>query len=123
MAEATYILGILAVVLLMGIGAQLLGKLLKMPSIVFLLLFGIILGPEGLEIVDMTGFENELEAIVALSVAIIIFDGGLQINVRHIRTLQRNILNIITIGVLITFTGASITAYYLLEIEPGMQDT
>ncbi len=120
MAEATYILGILAVVLLMGIGAQLFGKLLKMPSIVFLLLFGIILGPEGLKIVDMTGFENELEAIVALAVAIIIFDGGLQINVKHIRTLQRNILNIITIGVLITFTGASITAYCLLDIEPGM---
>jgi NhaP-type Na+/H+ or K+/H+ antiporter len=120
MAEATYILGILAVVLLMGIGAQLFARFLKMPSIVFLLLFGIILGPEGLKIIDMNGFENELEAIVALSVAIIIFDGGLQINVKHIRTLQRSILNIITIGVLITFTGASITAYYLLDIGPGM---
>ncbi len=120
MAEATYFLGILAVVLLMGISSQLLGKLFKMPSIVFLLLFGIILGPEGLKIVDMTGFENELEAIVALSVAIIIFDGGLQINIGHIKTIQRDILNIITIGVLITFSGASITAYYLLHMQPGM---
>jgi NhaP-type Na+/H+ or K+/H+ antiporter len=120
MVEATNILTILAVVLLMGIEAQLLGKFLKIPSIVFLLIFGIILGPEGLKIIDMTGFENELEAIVALSVAIIIFDGGLQINIKHIRTLQRSVLNIITIGVLITFIGASITSYYLLDIEPGM---
>ncbi|MBE0523469.1 MAG: cation:proton antiporter [Methanosarcinales archaeon] len=114
------ILAILAVVLLIGIGSQILGKLIKIPSIVFLLLFGILLGPEFLNIIDSSNLEQELEAIVALSVAIIVFDGGLQINVRHIRTLQKSILYLITIGVLITFTGASLAAYYLLNVDPGI---
>lgn len=114
------ILAILAAVLLIGIGSQILGKLIKIPSIVFLLLFGILLGPEFLNIIDSSNFEQELEAIVALSVAIIVFDGGLQINVRHIRTLQKSILYLITIGVLITFTGASLAAYYLLNVDPGI---
>ena len=77
------VLAILAAVLLIGIGSQILGKLFKIPSIVFLLLFGILLGPEFLNIIDSSNFEQELEAIVALSVAIIVFDGGLQINVRQ----------------------------------------
>ena len=114
------ILAILAVVLLIGIGSQVLGKLFKMPVIVFLLLFGILLGPEFLNIIDSSNFEQELEAIVALSVAIIVFDGGLQINVRQIRTLQKSILYLVTIGVLITFTGASLAAYYLLNVDPGI---
>lgn len=114
------ILAILAAVLLIGIGSQILGKLIKIPSIVFLLLFGILLGPEFLNIIDSSNFEQELEAIVALSVAIIVFDGGLQINVRHIRKLQKSILYLITIGVLITFTGASLAAYYLLDVDPGI---
>lgn len=114
------ILAILATVLLIGIGSQILGKLFKIPSIVFLLLFGILLGPEFLNIIDSSNFEQELEAIVALSVAIIVFDGGLQINVRHIRTLQKSILYLVTIGVLITFTGASLAAYYLLNVDPGI---
>jgi NhaP-type Na+/H+ or K+/H+ antiporter len=114
------ILAILAAVLLIGIGSQILGKLIKIPSIVFLLLFGILLGPEFLNIIDSSNFEPELEAIVALSVAIIVFDGGLQINVRHIRKLQKSILYLITIGVLITFTGASLAAYYLLNVDPGI---
>jgi NhaP-type Na+/H+ or K+/H+ antiporter len=114
------ILAILAAVLLIGIGSQILGKLIKIPSIVFLLLFGILLGPEFLNIIDSSNFEQELEAIVALSVAIIVFDGGLQINVRHIRKLQKSILYLITIGVLITFTGASLAAYYLLNVDPGI---
>lgn len=120
MTSSAYILGILAAVLLVGIGAQLLGRIFRMPSIVFLLLFGIILGPEVLNVVDTSGFENELEAIVALSVAIIVFDGGLNVNLRQIRTLQSNILKLVTVGVLITFAGASIAAYLLLNINPGM---
>ena len=120
MTGSTYILAILAVVLLMGISAQVLSRIFKMPSIVFLLLFGIILGPEILNIVDTASFQQELEAIIALSVAIIVFDGGLQINLKHIRTLQKSIIKLITLGVLTTFIGASLAAHYLLNIDPGM---
>jgi len=120
MTDSAFILATLAVVLLIGIVAQVLSRIFKMPSIVFLLFFGIILGPEILNVVDTTNFQKELEAIVALSIAIIVFDGGMQINIKQIKKLQRSIVHLITIGVLITFIGASLAAYFLLDIDPGM---
>lgn len=120
MPNSIYILAILAVVLLIGIGSQVLARVFKMPSIVFLLISGIILGPEVLNVVDTTSYEQELEAIVAFSIAIIVFDGGLHINLKYIRTLQKSILKLISIGVLITLAGASLAAYYLLNVQPGI---
>ncbi|MCL7412813.1 MAG: cation:proton antiporter [ANME-2 cluster archaeon] len=120
MTESAFLLANLAVVLLIGIGAHVLSRIFKIPSIVFLLVFGIILGPEILNVVDTSNFQNELEAIVALSIAIIVFDGGMQINIRQIKTLQKSIVHLITYGVLITFIGASLAAHYLLDINPGI---
>ncbi|MCL7415428.1 MAG: cation:proton antiporter [ANME-2 cluster archaeon] len=120
MTESSFILATLAVVLLIGISAQVLSRIFKIPSIVFLLFFGIILGPEFLNVIDTSNFQKELEAIVALSIAIIVFDGGMQINIRQIKKLQKSIVHLITIGVLITFIGSSLVAYFLLDIDPGM---
>lgn len=120
MTESAFLLANLAVVLMIGIGAHVLSRIFRMPSIVFLLLFGIILGPEILNVVDTSNFQNELEAIVALSIAIIVFDGGMQINIRQMKTLHKSIVHLITYGVLITFAGTSIAAYFLLDINPGM---
>jgi len=100
MGDSVYLLALLALILLMGISAHILARFFRIPSIVFLLLFGIILGPEVLNIINISGYEYELEAIVSLSVAIIVFDGGLNINLKHISTLQKSILKIISIGVL-----------------------
>jgi NhaP-type Na+/H+ or K+/H+ antiporter len=118
--SSVYIFVVLSVILFTGMSAHLLARFLRIPSIVFLLLFGIILGPEVLNIINISGYEYELEAIVSLSVAIIVFDGGLNINLKQIGTLQKSILKIISIGVLITFSGASFIAYHLLDIPIGI---
>lgn len=120
MGDSVYLLALLALIFLMGISAHILGRFFRMPSIVFLLFFGIILGPEVLNIINTSGFEQELEAIVAISVAIIVFDGGLNINLNHIRTLHKSILKIISIGVLTTFIGATFVSYYLINIPMEM---
>ena len=120
MGGSVYLLALLALIFLMGISAHLLGRFFRVPSIVFLLFFGIILGPEVLNIINTSGFEQELEAIVAISVAIIVFDGGLNINLNHIRTLHKSILKIISIGMLTTFIGATFVSYYLINIPMEM---
>ena len=120
MGDSVYLLALLALIFLMGISAHILGRFFRMPSIVFLLFFGIILGPEVLNIINTSGFEQQLEAIVAISVAIIVFDGGLNINLNHIRTLHKSILKIISIGVLTTFIGATFVSYYLINIPLEM---
>lgn len=114
--STTFLLTSLAVVIIIGILANILGQILKVPSIVFLLFAGIILGPEITGILDPGGFGNAIELIVGLSVAIIVFDGGLDIDIRQLRKIQHNILNLVTGGVIITALLSAISVYFILKI-------
>ncbi|HID26844.1 MAG TPA: sodium:proton antiporter [Methanosarcinales archaeon] len=114
--ESMYLIAIIALVLGVGIGAQVLGKELRIPSIIFLLMAGIILGPEVSGIIEPSKFGSGLEVIVAISVAIIIFDGGLEIDIRNLRKIKGSILGITTIGVVITVFGATLAALALINL-------
>ena len=61
---------------LAGISAQVIGEYLKVPSIIFLLLFGISLGPDGVGLIRPSELGVGLEVLVSLSVALILFEGG-----------------------------------------------
>ena len=58
---------------LAGISAQVIAEFLKLPSIIFLLIFGIGLGPDGLNIINPKLLGIGLEVIVTHSVALILF--------------------------------------------------
>ncbi len=114
--STTYLLTSLVAVMIIGILAHMLGKILKIPSIVFLLLAGIILGPEVAGIILPESFGSGIELLVGFSVAIIVFDGGLDIDIRQLRIMQKSIFNLVTIGVVITALLSSIAAYFILNI-------
>jgi NhaP-type Na+/H+ or K+/H+ antiporter len=114
--SSTYLLTSLAGVIIIGILANILGQILKVPSIVFLLIAGIILGPEITGILDPGGLGDGIELMVGLSVAIIVFDGGLDIDIRQLRKIQHNILNLVTGGVVITALLCAIVAYFLFKL-------
>ncbi|MBD2312397.1 cation:proton antiporter [Desertifilum sp. FACHB-1129] len=98
-----------------GIGAQVLADYLKVPAIVFLLLFGILLGSDGLNLVHPHQLGIGLEVIVALAVALILFEGGLNLELRELGKVSGSLRNLVTIGTLITLIGGGIAAHYLSE--------
>lgn len=114
--STTYLLTSLVTVMIIGILSHMLARMLKIPSIVFLLFAGIILGPEIAGIILPERFGSGFELLVGLSVAIIVFDGGLDIDIRQLRTIQKSIFNLVTIGVAITVLLSSIAAYFILDI-------
>jgi NhaP-type Na+/H+ or K+/H+ antiporter len=114
--STTYLLTAFVVVMIIGIFSHMLGKMLKVPSIVFLLFAGVILGPEVTGIIQADSFGSGIELLVEFSVAIIVFDGGLDIDIRQIRKIQRGILHLVTTGVIITALLTSAAAYYILNI-------
>lgn len=116
MSDNVYLLTSFVAVMIIGILAHMLGQALRIPVIIFLLSAGIILGPEVTGLVDPVRFGTGIELIVGLSVAIIVFEGGLDINVRHIRKIQHGIFNLITFGVIITAVLSSIAVYYLIGL-------
>lgn len=100
---------------LAGISAQVIAEFFKVPSIVFLLLFGIILGADGLNFLHPHELGVGLEVLVALSVAIILFEGGLNLELRDLGRVSGSLRNLVTFGTLITLVGGGMAAHWLAE--------
>ncbi|MBD2328314.1 sodium:proton antiporter [Alkalinema sp. FACHB-956] len=100
---------------LAGISAQVLAEFLKIPGIVLLLLFGIALGPSGLSIIHPSSLGDGLEVIVALLVAIILFEGGFNLRLQDIDRVSSSLRNLVTLGTLITLLGGGMAAHWLGE--------
>ncbi|MDI3485689.1 MAG: hypothetical protein PWQ75_1846 [Methanolobus sp.] len=115
--DSIYFQEVVVSVLFMSMVAQTLSKRFQVPVIIFLLIEGILIGPEVLNFIDPATFGDGLTAIVSLSVAVIVFDGGLHIDIKSIRPIQKTALKLTTIGVLITFVGATLTTYLILGVS------
>ncbi len=100
---------------LAGIAAQVVAAYFKVPSIVFLLIFGITLGRNALDLVHPQQLGSGLEVIVALAVAIILFEGGLNLSLQELRQVSGSLRNLVTLGALVTWIGAALAAHYLSE--------
>lgn len=98
-----------------GISAQVLGETLRVPSIVFLLISGVALGPAGFGLLRPTELGSGLETLVALSVAIILFEGGLNLELRDLDRVSSSLRNLVTLGTGITLFGGSMAAHWLGE--------
>ncbi|MBF2017747.1 MAG: cation:proton antiporter [Rivularia sp. T60_A2020_040] len=98
-----------------GISAQVLAAYLKVPSIVFLLLLGIFLGSDGIGLLHPHLLGIGLEVIVALATAIILFEGGLDLELRELGRVSTSLQLLVTLGTLITLIGGSMAAHWLGE--------
>lgn len=98
-----------------GISAQVLAAYIKVPSIVFLLLFGIFFGSDGIGLLHPHLLGIGLEVIVALATAIILFEGGLDLELRELGKVSTSLQLLVTLGTLITLVGGSMAAHWLGE--------
>ncbi len=105
----------IVIAVLAGISAQVIAEYLKVPSIVFLLLFGILLGHDCFNLLNPHSLGVGLETIIALSVAIILFDGGLNLQLRDLGKVSGSLRNLVTVGTLITLIGGGMAAHWLAE--------
>ncbi len=105
----------IAIAVVAGIGAQVLAEYVKVPSIVFLLLFGILLGSDGTGLLHPQLLGAGLEVIVALATAVILFEGGLNLELRDLGKVSGSLRNLVTIGTLITLLGGGMAAHWLGE--------
>ena len=98
-----------------GITAQVIGESLKVPSIIFLLLFGIGLGPDGFGWLHPQELGIGLEVVVSLSVALILFEGGLSLEFKELGRVSDSLRNLVTTGVFVTLVGGGMAAHWLGE--------
>lgn len=102
-----------AIVLTCGVLGQMLGRRLSVPPMLFLLALGIVLGPEGAGIIHPEVFGDGLRAVISIAVAVIVFEGAMLIDVRHLRHVSRSVLGLVTVGAATTFVLAAGVAHFL----------
>ncbi len=107
----------LAIILGAGMAAQWLAWRVQIPSIIALLLTGLLLGPVT-GIVDPDALLGAaLFPLVSLAVALILFEGGLDLPPRELRNTGTVVRRLITIGAALTFVVAWIGAREVLDIS------
>ncbi len=110
----------LTLLLLLGILAQWLSWRFRLPSILLLLLFGFIGGPVLGWIEPSKYFGELLFPFISISVAIILFEGGLSLKIKELREVGSVVRNLILFGIPITWGLAALFSYYILEISVGL---
>ena len=110
----------IVITVIAGIGAQVLAEFVKITGIVFLLVFGILLGPSALGVLHPDRLGNGLEVLVALLVAVILFEGGFNLQLRDLGRVSGSLRNLVTIGTLITLIGGGMAAHWLSEFPWGL---
>lgn len=104
-------------IIILGIAAQWLAWRLKFPSIILLLLFGLIAGPITGFLRPTELFGNALLPFVSVAVAVILFEGGLTLRLKELKSVGKVVLSLITIGVLVTGILSAVAAHFLLDIN------
>lgn len=107
---------LLSAVLIIACLCQWVAWRLKLPSILFLLLAGIIIGPIGHWFNPDQLLGKLLFPFISLSVSIILFEGSLSLKLDQIRGHGRIVFNLVTIGVLCTTILTCLFSHYLLSL-------
>lgn len=111
----------LALVVVLGIGSQWVAWRIHLPSILLMLLCGLLVGPI-LGLFDPQElFSNDLLfAFVSLSVGLILFEGGLSLRLAELRQVGYVVFALCSIGAAATWAIISFAAYWFLGLSPAL---
>jgi NhaP-type Na+/H+ or K+/H+ antiporter len=110
----------IALALAAGVACQAIARRVRVPGVILLLGAGMGLGPDGLGWVLPDALGDDLLPLVRAAVAIILFEGGLNLRIDHLRRSHLVIRRLITLGAAITAAGAALAAWLLLDWAPRL---
>jgi len=112
---------IVALILVLGVTAQVLADRFRVPSVLFLILAGVAVGPKGLSIftIDTFGLSG-LSTIVGVSVAIIVFEGAFHLKLDKLGEAPAATFRLVTVGAVISFVGTTLAVRFFLGAEWGI---
>ena len=109
------LIALVAAIVGFGTAAPFLAAKYRVPSVLFLIVAGITIGPEGLGIITTETFGDSLSTIVGVSVAIIVFEGSFRLTFETARTAPQAAKRLITIGAALSFLGTALTVRLFLD--------
>ena len=106
--SSSVLLPSVALIVAVGVVAQILADRYQVPSVLFLITGGIVLGPEVLGLVTDGLFGGALSTIVGLAVAIIVFEGAFHLKVEKLKEAPSAAFRLVTIGAVVAFLGTAV---------------
>lgn len=103
-----------------GVAIMALAARLRVPAIGFLLIAGAVLGRAGAGLIEPAQLGHGLRIVVASAVAVILFEGGLTLDLKGLRQSPKVIGRLLTLGVLITWFGTTGTLVVLFDLPLGV---
>jgi NhaP-type Na+/H+ or K+/H+ antiporter len=101
-----------------GIILIVLARRINVSAIALLLTGGVLLGPEGLGLVRPDQLGRGLPVIVSLAIGLILFEGGLTLDLRDYRSASGIIKRLLTFGVLITWGITATLIWLVFRFDP-----
>jgi len=105
----------IALALAAGIVAQSIARHIRLPGIVILIAAGIVLGPDVAGVLRPEELGKALPILVEFAVAVILFEGGLNLNWRRLKREGATIRRLVTLGAVITAAGGFAAARLILS--------
>jgi len=107
-------------ILVLAVGSQVLASRLRMPAIIVLLPAGFIAGALTTDVNPQLLLGAAFQPLVSLSVAVILYDAGLGLDLRKLRGHTRRVVTrLITLGVTVTWAFGAVFAALLLGMSSG----
>ncbi|MEP5936882.1 MAG: sodium:proton antiporter [Erythrobacter sp.] len=103
----------IALIGILGIGAQWIAWRTGWPAIVLMLFAGFMAGPVTGLIDPEMAFGDLLDPMIGLGVALILFEGGLSLDLRELRHSGQAVWRLATIGVLVGWALGSMAGFYI----------
>jgi NhaP-type Na+/H+ or K+/H+ antiporter len=97
-----------------GVIAQVIARHISMPGIVVLLVAGVLLGPDVANIIRPDQLGSALQVLVGFAVAVILFEGGMNLDIRRLRAEALAIRRLVTYGAVISGVGATLATRFIM---------
>ncbi|MEH7402126.1 MULTISPECIES: cation:proton antiporter [Bacillaceae] len=107
---------IIIIVLIFGLLAMKLAEKIKIPDVALFMIFGIILGQPGLNLISISNESPAYQFIIVLGSVLILFEGGRGIQFSVLKEVWITISLLSILGVIITAAVVAFTAFYLLKL-------
>ena len=111
------LLNVITMVIVLGVAAQWIAWRMRIPAIVLFSIAGLLAGPVFGLVSPSDDFGAVYKPVVALCVAVILFEGGLQLRWHEFREAASGVKRLVTIGAVFAFALGSLAAHGIGDLS------
>ncbi|GIG21583.1 hypothetical protein Cch01nite_23070 [Cellulomonas chitinilytica] len=112
--------GGVALIVLLGVGGQVLGRAVGVPSIILLLVLGLLVGPVLGWLDPEAILGDNLFPLVTMAVSLLLFEESLKLDLSRLGGgARRPVIGLVTVGALVTGVGGALAAWAVLDLSPA----